>query len=199
MLLGLPDFSRLLTRLRCHDENALADLMRCYEPDVCRMLEARLRHCPLGRIVDPSDIWQAVLLRFYQRASDGRFDLPDSEHLLHLLQTMASNELRDQSRWLHRGRRDVDRQQAGERALAGISDAHATPAQVAEDHDLFEYALHHLRGKERNLVVGWSEGKDWDELAAQCKGTPEAARKCVTRAVTRLARQLGGRTPVLDC
>lgn len=194
MLLEQADFSRLVDGARANNGRSFAELVCFFEPDVRRMLEARLRGSALGRVVDAGDIWQAVLLRFYQHIERGGLELPDPTHLLHLLQEMARNELRDQARYVHRQRRDLDRQSSGgERALGALADAHPSPEQLAEEHDLVCNALSCLHRHERDLALGWAEGKGWEELAREQGGTPEAARKCFDRAMARLSRPGPGR------
>jgi DNA-directed RNA polymerase specialized sigma24 family protein len=157
------------------------------------MLESRLRHGDLARLVDADDIWQTVMVRFFQRARAGLFELENPEQMLHLLRTMASNALRDEARWVHRERRDVARQLTGtDRALEGFADHLATPAEAAETHDLAEHILHQMQRKEREVVVGWAEGKDWEELAREAGDTPETMRKRFNRAIARVSRHLNG-------
>src|SRR5262249_10555186 len=128
------------------------------------------------------------LLRLFAQSSDGRLALDDPDRLLHLLRKAALNEVRDQARWGHRERRDLTRELAGDdRALAACADPHPRPDEIAEEHDLIDNALHHLRLEERDLAVGWAEGKDWDELAHETGGTAESVRKQFSRAMTRLA------------
>ena len=56
-------------------------------------------------------------------------------------------------------RRSLTRELAGnERALAALADRHAGPAELAEERDLLDNALHRLHRKERELAVGWAEG-----------------------------------------
>lgn len=191
MLPPQADFTLLVHQIRDHDPAAFAELTSRYQADVCRAIEAHLCHSRLSRLVDAGDVWQEVMLRFYTLASGGHFALDDPEQLLHLLQKIATNELRDQARWSGRERRCLARELAGsERALAAVADPHAGPAQLAERRDLLDNALHRLHRRERELAVGWAQGRDWEELARQTGGTAESARKQFTRAMARLADQL---------
>ena len=52
MLPQQTDFTRLVRQVRDHDPAAFTELMRCYEADVCRMVESHLRNTRLGRLVD---------------------------------------------------------------------------------------------------------------------------------------------------
>ena len=188
-MLPQPDvFAHLAGRIRDHDAGAFADLMSRYESDVCRLVESHLRHVRLRRLLDATDVWQAVLIRLFRRCKDGQIALEDPVRLSHLLQKMALNELRDQVRWGRRERRDARRELTGnDRILKSFADPHASPVQVVEERDLLDCLLRHLHHKERLLALGWAEGKDWDELARETGGTAESARKQFSRAMTRLA------------
>lgn len=188
MLPHPDDFARLADRIRDRDPSAFGDLMRCYEQDVCRLIEARLQRVRLRRLLDAEDVWQNVLLRLFAQSSDGRLALDDPDRLLHLLRKAALNEVRDQARWGRRERRDLTRELAGdERALEAYADPHPRPDEIAEEHDLIDEALHHLHRKERDLAIGWAAGKEWEELAHETGGTAESVRKQFSRAMTRLA------------
>lgn len=191
MLPPHADFARMIDQLVRHDDSAIAELIHHYERDVCRQVEADLRRCSLGRLVDAADIWQAVLLRFYRRASEGRLELTEPEQLLHLLRTMARNELRDQARWARRACRDIQRERIhDDRKLRALADDRPGPAAAAETHDLLERALRQLHHNERELVLGWADGRTWQELTAGPADTAEAARKRFDRVIARLARLL---------
>lgn len=187
MLPHSDDFARLVRRIHDHDANAFADLMSRYESEVCQLIEARLRHVRARRLLDATDVWQAVLLRLFVQSSDGRLCLDDPDRLLHLLRKAALNELRDQTRWGRRERRDSRRELANDRLVASFADTHALPDQIVEERDLLDDALRHLHLQERQLALGWAAGKDWNELAHETGGTAESARKQFSRAMTRLA------------
>ena len=48
-----------------------------------------------------------------------------------------------------------------------------------------------LTAEERQLADLRAQGREWPEIAAQVGGTPSGRRKQLTRAVDRVARELG--------
>jgi DNA-directed RNA polymerase specialized sigma24 family protein len=69
-------FRDLIRRVRSGDATAWDELVRNYEPAIRRTVGARLRNSRLRRLLDATDICQAVLLSFYVRVSLGRYDQP---------------------------------------------------------------------------------------------------------------------------
>ena len=55
----------LLDRIRAGDQGAATELVRRYEPALRRSVRLRLRDPRLRRVLDSSDVCQAVLLRFF--------------------------------------------------------------------------------------------------------------------------------------
>ena len=45
------------------------------------------------------------------------------------------------------------------------------------------------------LLDRWMQGQDWPEIAGAAGATPEAVRKRFTRALDRIARDLGWEAP----
>src|SRR5262249_9458334 len=83
----------LLDRIRAGDQQAATELVRRYEPALRRAVRLRLRNRQLRRVLDSSDICQAVLLRFFVRVATGRYDLDTPEKVLKLLATMARHQI----------------------------------------------------------------------------------------------------------
>jgi hypothetical protein len=57
--------------------------------------------------------------------------------------------------------------------------------------ELLEVYRGRLSDEERQLADLRTLGHDWSEIARMLGGTPQARRKQLTRAVNRVARQLG--------
>jgi hypothetical protein len=45
--------------------------------------------------------------------------------------------------------------------------------------------------EERQLADLRADGRDWNQIAAQCGGSPEALRKQLARAIDRVSAELG--------
>jgi RNA polymerase sigma-70 factor (ECF subfamily) len=182
----------MIRRVRAGDSDAAAELVRQYEPEIRRAVRIRLTDARLRRSLDSMDICQSVLANFFVRAGAGQFDLEEPEQLLGLLVTMARNKLLDQARREQAGRRDQRRLQAGDAApLAALPGAAETPSRIVAGRDLLEAVRRGLTDDERSVADRRAQGQDWAAIAADLGGTPEALRKKLSRALDRVARQLG--------
>lgn len=189
-----PSFPDLLQRIRAGDGRAAEELVRAYEPELRRAIRVRLTDARLRRIVDSVDICQSVLAGFFVRTAAGQFDIESPEQLLKLLVTMARNRVID---WARRaqadcrdGRRDVSLQnQDCETPLYSAGDP--GPATVLVNRELLERVRSRLSPDELSLVEQRSEGRDWNDIAAERGEKPNAVRMKLSRALDRVAQELG--------
>lgn len=192
----LPEtsFPELLERVRTGDSRAAEDLVRAYEPELRRAIRVRLTDARLRRVVDSVDICQSVLAGFFVRTAAGQFDIESPEQLLKLLVTMARNRVID---WARRaqadcrdGRRDVSLQHENcDTPLFSASEP--GPATVLVNRELLERVRSRLSAEELKLVEQRSEGRDWNEIAAGLGEKPNAVRMKLSRALDRVANELG--------
>jgi RNA polymerase sigma factor (sigma-70 family) len=189
----MPDatFLELIRRVRAGDQEAAAELVRAYEPAIRRTVRVRLKDTRLRRQFDSMDVCQSVLASFFVRAALGQFDLERSEQLLGLLSAMVRNKVA--ARAAHEGadKRDYRRTSAGLDAAAGVEIPTPPPDGRLETQELLEKARRRLSEEERRLLDLKASGLEWADIAAQLGGTPDALRKKLTRAVDRVARELG--------
>jgi RNA polymerase sigma-70 factor (ECF subfamily) len=191
-MLKEPPFEELIARVRAGQQDAAAELVRHYEPEIRRAVRVFLTNPRLGRVLDSVDICQSVLANFFVRAAAGQFEIANPEQLLSLLITMARNKLRDQVRKLHAERRDQRRLETrGSAHLDLVADAGANPSQVMAGQELLQELRRRLSSEDRYLAEQWSQGRDWSALAAELGERPDALRKRLRRAIERVARQLG--------
>jgi RNA polymerase sigma-70 factor (ECF subfamily) len=185
-------FHDLIRRVRAGDEEAAATLVREYERDVRRVVRSRLKDSALKQLLDSMDICQSVMANFFVRASLGQFELNSPDDLRKLLVTMACNRFNDQARRKNAARRGagVARVDSPD-AILGCADPAATPSQVVAYRDLYEHARDRLTPEERVLFDRRSQGYDWAEIADECGKSAEALRKQYSRAVGRIAREIG--------
>jgi DNA-directed RNA polymerase specialized sigma24 family protein len=66
-----------------------------------------------------------------------------------------------------------------------------TPSQIVAHKDLLQEVRRLLSDDERLLLDARSLGRDWAEIAREVGGQPNALRMKLTRALNRVARQLG--------
>jgi DNA-directed RNA polymerase specialized sigma24 family protein len=104
---------------------------------------------------------------------------------------MARNKLLDHARKNWALRRDQRRQQDLPETLDAVADPRPTPSQALSDKDLAQKVRELLSDEERYVAEQRALGRAWGELAAELRVRPDALRMKFSRAVNRVARQLG--------
>ena len=182
----------LLFRVRSGDPTAAEELVRIYEPELRRAIRVRLTDTRLRRLVDSIDICQSVLAGFFVRTAAGQYDLQTPQELLSLLVTMARNRVIDCVRHsqAHRpvGFRDVS---LAEQNGNQIPSSQPGPASVLVNRDLLEQVRNRLTSAEVRLMEQRAEGLNWNEIAAATDESPNTVRMRLTRALDRVAEELG--------
>jgi RNA polymerase sigma-70 factor (ECF subfamily) len=180
-----------MAQVRAGDEQAAAELVRLYEPAIRRAVRVRLLDTRLQRVLDSMDVCQSVLASFFLRAAGGQFELDRPEQLLKLLATMARNKVISEARRQQAECRDVRRlDPAGLDEMKMLAPA-ATPSEQVTMQDLLQQVRRRLSDEERQLVDQRALGRDWPEIAAELGGNAEGLRKRLTRALDRVAQELG--------
>lgn len=186
--------AELLGRVRTGDPAAAEDLVRTYEPELRRAIRVRLTDARLRRLVDSIDICQSVLAGFFVRTAAGQYDIQTPEELLKLLVTMARNRVID---WARRsqadrrdGRRNVSIQNADGSELQ-FESSQPGPASVLVNRDLLEQVRNRLNADELKLMEQRAEGQNWNDIAASTGEHANAVRMRLTRALDRVAEELG--------
>ena len=182
-------FEGLIARVRAGDERSAAELVRRYEPEIRREVRFLLRDPYLRRSFDSMDICQSVMGSFFLRAALGEYDLNRPEDLIRLLVSMTRNKMVDATRRQRAQRRDHRRATS----LEGVEviAPNPTPSQIVEGREMLGEVRSRLSEEERQLADLRAQGREWADIARQVGGTAEARRKQLTRAITRVARELG--------
>jgi RNA polymerase sigma-70 factor (ECF subfamily) len=184
-------FADFLRRIRAGDQDAAAELVRRYEPVIRLEVRRRLNDPSLTPLFDSLDICQSVLASFFIRAAVGQYDLDEPEQLLGLLVAMARNKLACQRRRQHRQRRDSRRQiDNGQEVLESLPDG-PSPDSLVAGQELLATVRSRLTEEERQLADLRGEGRTWPEIAEQLGGQAQARRRQLSRALDRVAQQLG--------
>jgi RNA polymerase sigma-70 factor (ECF subfamily) len=184
-------FDALIGRVRAGDQDAAADLVRRYEPEIRRAVRYRLADARLGTLLDSMDICQSVLKSFFMRAAAGQYDLKTPQQLLGLLATMARNKLHSQARKHQALRRDRRRAAPGALDEEGLVDPAPSPSGEVAARDLLHEVRRRLTPEERRLMDLRAQGHEWATIAAQLGGGVDALRVKLSRALDRVAGQLG--------
>ncbi len=180
-------FQELIHRVRAGDQAAAQELVQRYESKIRRVVRVKL-DSRLQRHFDSMDICQSVLASFFVRAALGQYELETPDQVLKLLSTMARNKLVNAVHKQGRGRRDYHRVQTGnmDQAAPGPS-----PSRQLASRELLEETRKRLGPDERQLLELRAQGEEWAGIAAQVGGSPEALRKKLSRAIDRVAQELG--------
>src|SRR5262249_34879953 len=125
-----PTFTDFLRRIRGGDAEAVAELIKRYEPVVRLEGKMRLTDPPLGRVLDSADVCQSVMASFFVRAAVGQYDLNDAKDLVRLLVGMARNKVAFQARKQQAARRDIRRGQPLDPEVFDPAAGGPTPSQV---------------------------------------------------------------------
>jgi RNA polymerase sigma-70 factor (ECF subfamily) len=184
-------FADFIRRIRAGDEAAAAELVRRYEPTIRIEVRARLTDPNLYRVFDSMDICQSVLAGFFTRAAAGDYDLDNPRQLLKLLVGITRNKVAFQARKHRSQRRDLRRVARTDLAELEVSDRTPPPDRVAEGQNLLQAVRSRLTEEERQVADLRSENRSWPEIAAALGGTPDGRRKQLTRALDRVAAELG--------
>jgi RNA polymerase sigma-70 factor (ECF subfamily) len=186
-----PSFRELIGRVRRGDGEAAAVLVRRYESAIRRAARFRLGDARLCAALDSLDICQSVLASFFVRAAAGQYEINEPEQLLKLLVRMARNKVVDHARKERADRRRHRQVPLESRYGAVAVAAEPGPDQVAAASELFQEVYRRLSAEERRLVDHRNSGRDWASIASEQGANPAALRKQLSRALNRVASQLG--------
>jgi RNA polymerase sigma factor (sigma-70 family) len=192
-LLQTETFAELIRRVRAGDQSAATELVRSCEPHIHRAVRQPLRYFGLDRVLESTDISQAVLASFFQRRLVFRVQLKHPTQLLRLLVRMARHKLMDEVRKNQATRRDRRRLEPPQGApleeVVALNDP--SPSKIAAGNELLQ-ELHRRLPPEARLVAQLrASGLDWTTIAGLRGGTPESQRKRLARAIERVAHQMG--------
>ena len=187
-------FADLLLKVRAGDEWAAAELVRRYLPALERLARVRLRALQLQRLYDAEDVCQSVLLAFFPRIAQGRYEFDAPSDLLRFLSTMVRNKLLSHAEAQQAGRRDRRRLADDPVEERQLADKGETPSQAVANRELLVETRRRLSPSERHLLDLREAGHEWTAIAAALGGTPEALRKKLCRALARVreALHIGG-------
>lgn len=182
-------FHDFIARVRHGDADAAAAIVRHYEPQLRRLVRLRLTDPHLRRLYDSGDICQSVMANFFVRASLGQYQFDEPGKLLSLLATMARNRLLN----LARDRKAEKNARAGgdHELLHTAADDAPNPTHVLACKELLQKARDLLSPDEARLAELRQADRTWNEIADELNDSPEKLRKKYSRALDRVARQLG--------
>jgi len=185
-------FSQFIARIRAGDQRAAAELVSQYEPVIRREIRISLHDKNLIRAFDSMDICQSVLASFFVRTAAGEYDIGTEIQLIGLLVDMARNKLISAARREYSQRRDVRRRTGGgEVELAKVPDRQRPVDEELDCRDLLTRVYDRMTSEELRISRLRSSGAAWEDVAAEMGGTPQSRSMQFSRAVDRLAAELG--------
>jgi DNA-directed RNA polymerase specialized sigma24 family protein len=186
-------FEELILAVRARDESAAAELVRRFEPKIARAVRVPMQRLRLYRLLDPADITQTVLARFFAHATAGDFQLHGPHQVQKLLLTMARKQVLSEARRYLASRRDNRRldESYSEEKLNTLVDRNPSPSMVAMVNELLREMYRLFTPQERFVADQRSLGRSWEDLATEVGGSAEGQRKKFERALERVARHLG--------
>jgi DNA-directed RNA polymerase specialized sigma24 family protein len=141
---------------------------------------------------------QAVLVRLFVRLRRGEFELPGSEELIKLLNVLTRNHVIDEFRKEQTRKRcsvRVEDHDSEADILSTVPAPTATPSMIVSEAELDRELRRRLSPEERHLAEQRAAGRGWAELAAAAGTQPDALRKRLHRAMTRVFHELGLEMP----
>jgi RNA polymerase sigma-70 factor (ECF subfamily) len=176
----------LLRRAKAGDREALNRVMARYRPRLIRWTTGRL---PVNArsLLDTGDLVQETLLRAVQ-ALDG-IEIEEPGRFQAYVRTAVLNRIRDQVRW-------AKKRPGTDGVPEDVEDPTPSPLDMAIEADVlerYELAMGQVTDIQRLLVHLRLELRySYEEIAAITeRGSPDAARMAVQRALRRLAEIMG--------
>jgi RNA polymerase sigma factor (sigma-70 family) len=186
----LQEFQELIRRVRAGDQEAAREFVDTYEPAIRRAARIRMLDPRLAPLLDSTDIVQSVFASFFVRAALGQYELDKPEQVLGLLVSMSRKKLADYARKQAAACRDYRRTtpaNAGKKQAAADDD----PARHVAAKELVEEFRKRFSPEERELAELRAQGQNWGDIALSRGDSPEALRKRLERAVSRISQDLG--------
>jgi RNA polymerase sigma factor (sigma-70 family) len=189
--MGTRKFADLIRRVRAGDADAARILVAEYESVVRVTIRYRMTDPRLRSALDSADICQSVFGSFFIQAAHGSFDLRSPKQLAQLLVGITRNKIAEQARRLSAKRRDFRRASADKASLDNFPDGAPTPSRYAEGKELLGEVWRRFTPVEREVAVMRQQGLDWETIAKELHDKPILIRKRYSRAIDRVARELG--------
>jgi RNA polymerase sigma factor (sigma-70 family) len=185
------EFQELIRRVRAGDEEAARTFVATYEPAIRRAARIRILDPRLAPLLDSTDIVQSVFASFFVRAALGQYELEQPERVLRLLVSMSRRKLADFARKQAAARRDYRRTSPTNTGRKQAMAVDCDPARSVTTAELVEEFRKRLSPEERELAELRAQGQNWGDIGQTRGESPEALRKKLERAVSRISQDLG--------
>lgn len=187
MLDSADEFATLMSRVRSGEEDALAELVRRYEPEL--RVAARVRLGPALRPhLDSMDLVQSVHGSLIRGLRENQFDISSPQKLIALAVTLVRYKIAHHWRHLQRQQRLSGGSDEGnmEGLLVSLSDPGNDPASTVQLRDQVRHLCQNLTPSDRLLVQLRLQGYQPAEIAERLGIDAVALRVRLTRLRQRL-------------
>jgi len=184
-------FQEHLHQLRSSNEDAIAEFVARYEPYIRRSLRFRIVRASLQSAADSADVCQSVLGSFLLRLSAGEYELQNEDDLRKLLTTIANNKFLEFSRHESAAKRDRSITEPWSERHEFATSQKQDPAEGIIFTEMQLHLAKRLSPHELELLQLRRSGKDWAEIAEQLQEDQTLLRKRYSRALNRVAKELG--------
>jgi len=183
-----PSFAALLARARQHDEQAMDELCRQYEPRL-RIVARVLLGPALRPLLDSMDLVQSVHRSLLTGIREEKLDISTPENLVALAVTLLRRKVarhwrrQQRQRRLNLGGSSLDLLPS---LLADLAMSEPDPADIAQYHDQVEQLCRQLEPTERHILALRIDGYTTAEIAEQLGLNHITLRVRLTRLRERL-------------
>lgn len=192
-------FADRLIRLRSGDGAEIQQFVTKYEPFIRRALRFRIARASLSPAADSVDVCQSVLIGFLMRLSAGEYELHSEEDLRKLLAAIANKKFLRLNRHEMAAKRcraqtqslsDLPELAANSESFPGGSAGNSTVSRLNTTEWLRQLSRR-MSNQEMELYRLRSQGNNWATIGEQLGETPSLLRKRLSRAIQRVATELG--------
>lgn len=184
-------FQQMLSQVRAGNPAAISQFVSEYEPYIRRTVRFRLARSSLNPVADSVDVCQSVFGSFLVRLVAGEYELPTEEDLSKLLYSIANHKFLALQRHELAMRRDRRQTVSLNQCIEMVDERQATPERSLSLSEMLTEFECSLEEDERVLYLLRKQGYAWNEIATQLSKSPVVLRKRLSRAVKRVALELG--------
>ena len=188
---GTTDFAEMLRSIRAGEPAAVGKFVAAYEPFLRRSIRFRLARTTLRAAADSVDVCQSVLGSFLVRLTAGEYEILDESDLRKLLVVIAQKKFLALQRRELASKRDRRMTISLNNAEHLIDHRLPTPESSLSHTELLARFESCLSADELHLYTLRRQGISWNSIAEEFAESAVVLRKRLSRAVKRVALELG--------
>jgi DNA-directed RNA polymerase specialized sigma24 family protein len=183
------EFQDFLHHLRQGDPVAFESLVNRCGPHTRRLIRGWLTGSDLRRLLDSSDIWQEILIKFDRCVRSGQAHPQNFTEMENYLRSMAYHKFIDLLRKEQRGG-PRPKENGQELDLELVPDGSSRPSEVVALDDLRERFISLLSPEATWIFGRLVQGSTWGQIGAELDQAPSTVRIRFAREVQRTVKVL---------